>query len=146
MTLPSHIVEAARREAHARPLALLAIAQADVDRWVLVNLEHEVMPDAAGIVALVVQIRGAVHFLDAAVLTRPHTFTHHAVHINRLRDLPALRDLMRACWPKEQHETQGAAEAQLRSITKRALEKSSAIHTYRCPVCHHWHVGHRRLS
>ncbi len=51
----------------------------------------------------------------------------------------------RRCWPKEQHKTQGAAEAQLRSITRRGLEKDlDRIHTYYCPTCHTWHVGHGR--
>lgn len=70
--------------------------------------------------------------------------------LNRLRHVPALRKLARRCWPKEQHKTQGSAEAQMRSITKRDLEKdTSRIHTYECPDCLHpetgkpaWHVGH----
>lgn len=64
-------------------------------------------------------------------------------HRVRLQDDPTLRSLARACFPKEQHDTQGAAEAQMRSITKRGLEKDAAkIHTYECPHCNKWHVGH----
>jgi hypothetical protein len=49
----------------------------------------------------------------------------------------------RACWPKEQHRSQGAAEAQVRSLVKRGLEKDlQAIHAYRCPHCDFFHVGH----
>ena len=72
------------------------------------------------------------------------------MNVNRMRAQPALRALVRKCWPKEQHKTQGAAEAQMRSITKRDLEKdNSRIHVYECPDCVHpdtkkaaWHVGH----
>lgn len=47
------------------------------------------------------------------------------------------------CWPKEQHRSEGAARAQLRSIVKRGLEKNAArIHVYQCPCCRCWHVGH----
>lgn len=61
----------------------------------------------------------------------------------RMQDT-ALRTMARPCWPKEQHTSLGAAEAQLRSITKRGLEKNIArIHTYLCPHCGTYHVGHR---
>lgn len=60
-------------------------------------------------------------------------------------DFPGIRDLARKCWPKEMHETRGAAEAQMRSIQKRGLEKdASRIHVYQCPHCQKWHVGHRK--
>lgn len=66
--------------------------------------------------------------------------------INRMSD--ALRPVGRRCFPKEQHDTRGAAEAQLRSITKRGLEKTPHIHVYECPHCTnpetgkpYWHVG-----
>lgn len=62
--------------------------------------------------------------------------------VNRLSDSPVLRALARRCWPKEQHATRGAAEAQLRSITRRAKEKGATIHAYHCPHCRTWHVGH----
>ena len=71
--------------------------------------------------------------------------------VNRMQDT-GLRALTRRCWPKEQHATEGAAEAQMRSIQKRDLEKDAAkIHVYKCYDCKHpatgkaaWHVGHRR--
>ena len=51
---------------------------------------------------------------------------------------------IRKCWPKEQHSTKGKAEAQMRSITKRGLEKDrDTIHVYEC-ACGSWHVGHYR--
>lgn len=58
----------------------------------------------------------------------------------------------RRCWPKVQHETRGAAEAQMRSILKRGLEKDvGRIHVYRCDDCRDsttgrrfFHVGHGR--
>lgn len=63
--------------------------------------------------------------------------------VNRLQD-SALRKLARPCWPKEQHNTRGGAEAQLRSIIKRGLERDiRRIHVYRCPECSSWHVGHK---
>lgn len=65
--------------------------------------------------------------------------------VTRLRDNPVLRAHARKCWPKEQHESRRMAEAQLRSIVKRGLEKDPAhIHVYYCPHCQHWHVGHER--
>lgn len=55
----------------------------------------------------------------------------------------------RSCWPKETHDSEGAATAQLRSIVRRGLAKDVArIHVYRCPECSRargmsaWHVGH----
>lgn len=62
--------------------------------------------------------------------------------LTRLSDSPALRRLTRKCWPKAQHATRGAAEAQLRSITRRDLQKGATIHVYHCPHCRTWHVGH----
>lgn len=47
----------------------------------------------------------------------------------------------RKCYPKVPHPSRGAAEAQLRSLTNRALEKTSRAHVYRCPDCGAWHVG-----
>lgn len=49
----------------------------------------------------------------------------------------------RRCWPKEQHRTKGAAEAQMRSIVRRGLAKNlEKIHVYVCPHCRCYHVGH----
>lgn len=78
------------------------------------------------------------HTFEQAVLT-------HGVSVNRMCDV--LRPLGRACFPKEQHETQGAAEAQVRSLTRRSLEKDAGrIHAYKCPHCPGWHVGHGRIA
>lgn len=63
--------------------------------------------------------------------------------INRMQDAPVLRQLARRCWPKEQCESQGAAEAQMRSLLRRGLEKNAdTVHVYHCPHCRMWHVGH----
>lgn len=63
--------------------------------------------------------------------------------INRMSD--ALRPFVRRCWPKEQHPSAGAAEAQMRSILHRDLAKDPAtIRVYQCDVCAFYHVGHRR--
>jgi hypothetical protein len=78
-----------------------------------------------------------------------HTFAavlRCGAFVNRMQDVPAMRALARACFPKEQHETRGAAEAQMRSITRRGLEKNPAIHVYKCPHCKTWHVGHGRIA
>lgn len=57
-------------------------------------------------------------------------------------------DLARAaspCWRKQRLESRGAAEAQMRSLLKRGLEKDAAtIRAYACPHCGFWHVGHRK--
>jgi hypothetical protein len=66
----------------------------------------------------------------------------YGVMVNRLKDTP-LRQLARRCFPKEQHATRGAAEAQMRSLLKRDLEKDrERVHAYECPHCASWHVGH----
>lgn len=66
-----------------------------------------------------------------------------AFNVNRLGDQPTLRRLVRPCWPKERHASYQKAQAQLRSILKRGLEKDlNTIHSYLCPHCHGWHVGH----
>lgn len=53
------------------------------------------------------------------------------------------------CWRKERHFSEGAAEAQMRSILRRDLAKDvKRIHVYVCPECSErydrkvWHVGH----
>lgn len=63
--------------------------------------------------------------------------------LNRLQDNPTLRAMTRACWPKEQHISREAAEAQVRSLVNRDLQKDNSLHPYRCPDCSQWHVGHR---
>lgn len=64
--------------------------------------------------------------------------------VGRMQDT-GLRELARRCWPKEQHASREAAEAQKRSILKRGLEgDAKRIHVYRCPHCNAWHVGHAR--
>ena len=70
--------------------------------------------------------------------------------LNRLKDALASAGIgPRPCHPKEQHFSKGVAEAQLRSITRRELEKDlGRIHVYVCPDCSRryqrrvWHVGH----
>jgi hypothetical protein len=62
--------------------------------------------------------------------------------INRMSQQPALRALARRCWPKEQHESEGAARAAMRSLQKRNLEKNERLHPYECPHCGKWHTGH----
>jgi hypothetical protein len=64
------------------------------------------------------------------------------MHVNRLSDNPTLRRLVRPCWPKEQCASEGAARAQMHSLEKRDLHKNTTCHTYRCPHCKTWHVGH----
>lgn len=67
--------------------------------------------------------------------------------MTRLSEVPALRALGRRCFPKERCATRGAAEAQMRSITRRGLEKDACrIHVYECPWCRAWHVGHGAAS
>jgi hypothetical protein len=54
--------------------------------------------------------------------------------------IPRLR---RKCFPKVQHPTRGAAETQLHDVLHNKLAKDvSRIHTYHCPECGQWHVGH----
>lgn len=77
-----------------------------------------------------------------------HTFEQqdirHGIAVNRMRDAMKDARVGRPCFPKEQHATRGAAEAQMRSITNRGLEKDAdKIHVYVCAHCHTWHVGHR---
>lgn len=48
----------------------------------------------------------------------------------------------RQCYPKQQHDTFGAADAQKRSIEKRNLQRSKRLHVYKCPHCFKYHVGH----
>lgn len=64
------------------------------------------------------------------------------IALNRMSDTE-LRRLARRCWPKEQHASQKKAEAQMRSLLKRGLEKDETkLHAYECPDCGSWHVGH----
>jgi len=60
-----------------------------------------------------------------------------------LRDhLKAVMREERPCYPKQQHDTRGGADAQKRSIEKRNLQKNSRLHVYHCPHCFKYHVGH----
>lgn len=90
---------------------------------------------------------GASPMIAMLRLAEAGVFEFEGVVVRRafhLSDNPVLRSMARRCWPKEQHDTIGAAEAQLRSITKRGLEKNiERIHTYLCPHCRKYHVGHR---
>lgn len=62
--------------------------------------------------------------------------------LNSLAQAFQKEGLGRPCWPKEQHATEGAARAQLRSILKRGLHKNERLHVYRCPFCGSHHIGH----
>ena len=66
--------------------------------------------------------------------------------MQRTHSLMSMADILkphaRACWPKAMCASREAAQAQLRSIIKRGLEKNNRIHPYRCPHCRSWHVGH----
>ena len=49
----------------------------------------------------------------------------------------------RACFPKLRHATRGQAETQLHDVLINGMAKDkSTIHTYKCPACDGWHVGH----
>lgn len=66
----------------------------------------------------------------------------------RLGDLvPELRARGRPCWRKAQHDSQGAADAHLRSLQKRGkLKNEQTANAYLCPHCGTWHVGHSSLK
>lgn len=124
-----------------------ALVNAAVDDHVK---QHGIFDNDAAYDALVATIARPTDINEAMDLLSDlgtHTFARitNRIAINQLRDHPALRALGRACFPKEQHANQAAAEAQLRSIIKRGLEKDIArIRTYKCRACGAWHVGHRR--
>ncbi len=60
---------------------------------------------------------------------------------------PVLQALGRRCWRKEKHDSQGAAEAHLRSLEKRDMvTNAETVNTYQCPYCGAWHVGHSSLK
>lgn len=57
--------------------------------------------------------------------------------------IPKLR---RKCHPKIQHPSRGAAETQLHDVLVHKMAKDvGRIHTYLCPDCGSWHVGHSTL-
>lgn len=86
---------------------------------------------------------------DLVVFEEGETIVASGVAVNRMGDQPALRSISRPCWPKEQHASKAAALAQLRSITRRGLQRNQSLHAYRCTCLHPdtgapaWHVGHR---
>jgi hypothetical protein len=52
-------------------------------------------------------------------------------------------ELRRKCFPKIQHADRGAAETQLHDVLVNRMAKDvRRIHTYLCPECGMWHVGH----
>lgn len=129
-----------------------ALVNVAVDDYVRV---HGVLPDGPegeACYAIIVQgqprpdLHGAMEILeDLGTHTFERLNIRCRVTVNRLQDVPALRSMGRRCFPKTQHDTRGAAEAQMRSIIKRDLQKdTSLIHVYECPHCACWHVGHGR--
>ena len=47
------------------------------------------------------------------------------------------------CDNKTRHKSQGAADAQLRSLKKRGIVYGEeTLNSYRCYTCGFWHVGH----
>lgn len=66
-----------------------------------------------------------------------------ALHFRIGDSHPELARLAHSCWRKQRHASQASAEAQLRSIVRRGLEKDARrIHTYFHAECGGWHVGH----
>ena len=57
---------------------------------------------------------------------------------------PPLFDTTR-CGRKRRHASQGKAEAAIRALIRRDLDRPSEgrLAAYRCPRCLSWHVGHR---
>jgi hypothetical protein len=58
---------------------------------------------------------------------------------------PVLRALSNPCWRKEKHQSQGKAEAALRSMRRQSewLRDGDRLNVYQCVHCRQWHVGHR---
>ncbi len=134
MRIPPVVVDSALATVRQRPEAVVAICFACPDTWVEVDTSIDAVPRGAEVVALA-RHTDRVLFLDAQL-------TAHAFSVNRLSSAPALRAMARRCFPKEQHASRGAAEAQLRSLQTRDLAKNDTAHTYECPHCGTWHVGH----
>jgi hypothetical protein len=128
-----------------------ALVNAAVDDYVKVHGPIPDGPDGEACWAILAQgqqrpdLEGAKEILSdlgLATFAREDIAVRHRITVNRMQDTP-LRRLARKCWPKEQHETKGAAEAQMRSLTRRGLEKDATlVHVYKCPYCSLWHVGH----
>ena len=49
------------------------------------------------------------------------------------------------CGRKRRHVSQGKAEAAIRALIRRELDRPSEgwLAAYRCPRCLSWHIGHR---
>jgi hypothetical protein len=62
-----------------------------------------------------------------------------------LRPIARRLRLLQFCHGKRRHLSQGAAQAAIRSLVRRALQcpDRGELNTYRCPRCLAWHVGHR---
>lgn len=57
------------------------------------------------------------------------------------------RDVVRPCWPKETHASEGKADAHLRSQARRDGVDEATLNTYRCAHCAGgWHIGHRPMQ
>jgi hypothetical protein len=56
----------------------------------------------------------------------------------------ALRQLARRCFPKEQHDTKGKADAHIRALVRLDKDRKEVgnLRSYQCRHCAKWHVGH----
>ena len=63
-----------------------------------------------------------------------------------LRQIRARLRAAQFCKRKLRHRTRGAAEAAMRSLVRRDLDRPEigALNVYKCPRCLSWHVGHSR--
>lgn len=47
-----------------------------------------------------------------------------------------------ACMGKSKFATKGGAISAIQTMRKsRAKRRAGALEAYRCPFCHHWHIG-----
>lgn len=155
MNIPAAIVDSVRASCAADRQTVVAICLSPPDTWVTVNFRKERFTSGLTLMAL-----ASTNADGQFILTSPLELAEAMLH-GQVRVMPPingrlsvsagfakmahtpLREHARKCWPKEQCESRGAAEAQMRSIVKRGLEKNiDTIHVYECPHCHMWHVGH----
>lgn len=153
MLIPQSVIDFVRAEV-ARDGDARAIAYGPPDVWVTWAPAHDRPPYGVQMVAIATPTEHGVmigEFLFVAadlIRTEQRIFDAYSgvLPITSLAHNPVLRSLGRKCFPKEQHRTQVGAEAQLRSLVKRDLRKNVTAHTYQCPFCRYWHVGHQVKS